>query len=356
MSARSLAAPALAGLLFAAPCQAAGKWHLEASGEALGYSEPVPLVAFINGWHVPLEKGSDASAVLRYSLTAGYGAWRVGRVYQDAYHVEASRAAAVIYHRVSNDLGFAPGETFDAELSVRAARSLGWRLGRVFDAGNFGVVEGGLTRWHGTALIHGRLSAVALALTEDDYRYDGSIDYYYNKDALFGRPERGANGYGWGLDLRWQGRQGPWEWMLKGNNLLASIRWKNALHTSGQFSSAGQETGGFAPTLTGREDRKTLHQHLPADARVELAWHAPRGHRLALGSTWLPSGQSLELKAGHGWKGWSGQAKLLAIPVLGAGVELQGYGLRLAYTADALDFSKARWAEARLSYAWNFAE
>ncbi len=333
---------------------AAADWQVHARSEAAGYSEPVPIYAFIKGWNAPLEGGSDASAVIRHSLTVGYAAWRVSRVYQDLYDVQASRDAARLYHRVANDLPFSPGERFDVDLRVRLSRSLGWRLAHAWQRRGLGELELGITRWHGTSLTEGRLQAQAEALTADDYRYSGSVDYYYGEDFLFDRPEHGASGQGWGVDLRGAGQWGVWYGAFTADNILAQIRWDSALHTEGRFAAIEPQGDQFAPTFSGREDRKTLRQRLPLDASLELGREFSKRQRLGLASRYLPSGESLSLSYSRPWRGLRWGAQIMAAPSLGAGLAVEGYGLKLHYRADALDVADARWLEAGLSWHYRF--
>lgn len=252
--------------------------YVDAQGWA--FSEPVPIDAFADDFHAPLQKGSDAYAWLSVETGVRSGPWRFGYVAQRQYVVEASRDAAVLHHLSQNDLASPPSRRYDARLDVNFYSAQGLRVGHRVSPMQIGEIEVALdpsiVLWRGDDFEDGSLKGVGTSNEAGDLTYRATLRHAYTEDKLFSRRVRTPRGRGASLDLQAEVAMGKaWRAQIETRNLLGRMWWHNAPYTTGALDSDTRQIDGngqvrFDPTLRGFEGYASHRQRLPLFAQITL--------------------------------------------------------------------------------------
>lgn len=348
---------ALAVLMFA-PLAAASELELFADAEAWGFAEPVPIFHYAEDWQAELDGGADGFLYQRYRLGLRTARYEFARISQRIYEVEPSRDTARLYHRVKNELGFAPGERFDLDLRVRHVAMHGIQFGRRFD-----VLEGrftftpALNLWRANSLLDGRIRGTAVAQTDSRFKYQLALDYFYTEDKLLDRRVDRPHGSGASLDLAARYQINAWYVRAEAQDLLGRLQWHDAPFTSGLAKSDNREfdADGFArfkPTFSGREGNRDFNQHLPVRALLGLGFLNPRfGLEGSVRSTPLEAFIGL---AGL-WRPWPdlllGMELITPGPALG--LRLAWKGFHIAYATDASSYKDSNYTSLTIGFNWS---
>ncbi|HHH47303.1 MAG TPA: hypothetical protein ENK51_00225 [Gammaproteobacteria bacterium] len=186
------------------------------------------------------------------------------------------------------------------------------------------------------------LDAQATALADNDYAYDVSVDYAYDKDRLFERQAEAPDGQGLSLDLRAVYAPSA-RITLRATviDLLGAIRWRDAPYTRAAAVSdrQGFDDSGYIivkPAISGIEGYHARYlQRL--EPRLHLAFESGLSERLTTSLQYRHQfGQGLfGLGARTPWReGWAG---VVAWPGLSAlGFELHRHGIEVGITLDEI--------------------
>ncbi|MDH5228563.1 MAG: hypothetical protein OEZ58_08040 [Gammaproteobacteria bacterium] len=137
----------------------------------------------------------------------------------------------------------------------------------------------GLAYLQANYLLQGGLSGEAQFVSEKDYDFQFSVDYFYSEDHIFARQVDRPSGRGYALDVLLQTRlnldQGYLELSWQARDIWGAIFWKNTPRTQAQANSDTKtydENGyvRFLPVLSGRETTENFRQALVSRQKLGL--------------------------------------------------------------------------------------
>ena len=332
----------VAALLFAFGCVSPvwGASGFFARLDSFNYSEPVSLDAALNDWQGRF-RGGDSQWSSQW-LEAGYryDRWSLSALYRRDYWLDFSSDTAELYYRIEHRLPLQDGRRYDVDIkaygfSARGVRG-GWRQRPMPGLS----LTWGLSLFNAGDLLDGRLRGQATALADNDYAYDVSVDYAYDKDRLFDRQADAPGGMGISLDVRVV-YSPPARMTLRATvvDLLGVIRWKDAPYTRATAVSdrQGFDEEGYIivkPAISGIEGYHSRYiQRL--EPRVHLEFEPVINKSLTASLQYrYQYGQGLfGLGARTPWG--EGTAGVLVWPGLSAlGFELRRHGLDMGITLD----------------------
>ena len=310
--------------------------------DSFNYSEPVSLDAALNDWQGRF-RGGDKQWSSQW-LEAGYRhhRWSLSALYRRDYWLDFSRDTAELYYRTEHRLPLQAGRRYEVDIkaygfSARGVRA-GWRQRPLPGLS----LAWGLSLFNAADLLDGRLRGQATALADNDYAYDVSVDYAYDKDRLFERQAEAPDGQGLSLDLRAVYVPSA-RITLRATviDLLGAIRWRDAPYTRATAVSdrQGFDDSGYIivkPAISGIEGYHARYlQRL--EPRLHLAFESILGERLTTSLQYrYQFGQGLfGLGARTPWR--EGSAGVVAWPGLSAlGFELRRHGIAVGITLDEI--------------------
>ncbi len=279
--------------------------------ESFNYSEPVSLDDALNGWQGRF-RGGERQWSSQW-LEAGYRRhdWSLSALYRRDYWLDFSRDSAELYYRTGQRLPLQAGRRYAVDIraygfSARGVRG-GWRQRPLPGLS----LAWGLSLFNAGELLDGRLHGQATALAANDYAYDVSVDYAYDRDRLFERQAAAPGGQGLSLDLRAVYSPSPRLTLrAKVIDLLGAIRWRDAPYTRATAVSdrQGFDDAGYIivkPAISGVEgyhsrylQRLEPRLHLALESAVSDRLTASLHYRYQYGQSLLGLGASTPWRQG----------------------------------------------------------
>lgn len=234
-----------------------------------------------NHWQGSYKSGGENQTVSVW-LEAGVkkNQWSVSTLYREELHLNYDADTAAFYNAIENDREVETGRRYLIDLEASRFRAKGFRVAYQTKATETFKLSIGGSLFHASNLLDGGIQGFAQANGNNDYDYHSAVDYSYDEDLLFDRPNTTApSGIGISLDLQAQWQITP-QWTLDTNirDLAGQIRWKNAPYTEATVTSDTKVTtdDGFIevePTLSGIEGtRSILRQTLRPSGTLDISY------------------------------------------------------------------------------------
>lgn len=234
-----------------------------------------------NHWQGSYKAGGENQTVSVW-LEAGVkkNQWSLSTLYREEQHYNYDDDTADFYNAIENDREVATGRRYIIDLEVSRFRAKGLRLAYQAQTSEKFKLSIGGSLFHASNLLDGSIQGFAQANASNDYDYHAEVDYNYDEDLLFDRPNTTApSGIGVSLDLQAQWQITP-HWKIDTNirDLAGQIRWKNAPYTQATVTSDTKviTDDGFIevnPTLSGIEGtRSTLKQTIKPSGTLDISY------------------------------------------------------------------------------------
>ena len=257
--------------------------------ETFNYIEPVSIHAMTNDWQGHLDSGENALSKRKISWGVNYeNIWGYGWFGREDYFLTFSEDSALIYHQNANDLAIAQNRSHDLLIKVQHARSLGFQffyqtppLPLFKNPNNKLSAKLVVNLMVSDQMIEGKIWGNA-STSDDDYDITAFVDYFYDKDELFGRPlEEDPFGFGSSVDLYIFWDYKSWQFTFAALDAYYRVKWKDAPFTEARISTntKGFDENGFArfdPVLSGIEGNQDYVQSLPLDLYLTARYHLPK--------------------------------------------------------------------------------
>lgn len=261
-------------------------------------SEPVSLSSLDHSWH---EGGFKSGELQSGSVWAEAGIrkgnWWLSGIYRYQQHYEFHTDTADFYQALENTQQLEAGRTYRIDLKSRRFEAHGLRAAYQFNVNDdFSMRLGGGVFYAGK-LQSGTLTGTATALSDREYDYHANVNYLYDEDLLFGRPDiNEPKGYGYAVDVYM-------DWQLSDSvrlnvdvkDVLGQIHWKQAPRTQATVTSDVESIGedGFVdvnPHLSGKEDYQSRFKQglLPyGDIKLRFGMSPKQGKALTITSRFI---------------------------------------------------------------------
>ena len=268
-------------LLFPITAYCNESWIPFSSFETTLLSEPVSLKSLNNEW----KNGNFREGEQQYGdvwIESGMkkGQWGVSALYRQRKQLDFSKDTAELYNIIENTHDLALGKTYQVDLSTQQFSTLGVRGTYSLRPHSRVSLELGASVFKASQLMSGSMLGTARSLSNHDYDYNVDVNYLYDKDVLFDRPnvnKPSGKGYSIGLAGHWQVTSRI-NASIKVKDALAAIYWKDIPYTEANVTSSTKVVGsdGFIKVradLQGQESyRKKFKQSIAASGNTQLSY------------------------------------------------------------------------------------
>ena len=226
--------------------------------------------------------------------------WLLSALYREEYQLDYHPDTADLYNSIENTQTLDTGRTYHVDLQAVRFSAKGIRIAREFTVSPNLKISIGSSLFQSSDLINGHITGLASATSNQDYNFNVDVDYHYNEDTLFDRPNVIASkGTGLSFDLT-----STWKINEKLNlsteikDLVGAIRWRSAPFTKATATSDVKTftPEGFVeiePALQGIEGYDDSYiQHLKPHGDINLSYQYNDRTTALLHSKHYP-GQSL---------------------------------------------------------------
>lgn len=173
------------------------------------------------------------------------GNWHSAVLYRESYRYRFSKDTADLYNSLNNTHTVDAGRLYQVDLNVERFRAQGIRLAYDWMPAEGIQIQFGGSYFQASHLLSGSLTGTAMANSSNDYDYQATVDYAYDKDILFGRsPVNAPHGSGVSLDL-----SGSWtindrlSVSARVKDVYGRIRWRSAPASVGSLTSNTKTIG-----------------------------------------------------------------------------------------------------------------
>lgn len=259
--------------------------------EAFLMSSPISLEGVDSQWRKGSYRGGDYQYGSLWS-EAGVkkGNLSISGIYRQEYQLKFSPDTADYYYGVQHHK-LDPNRTYQVNLEISDYKAKGLRAAKTFQpVGNLSFSLGGSVL-QASGLQAGQLTGSSVSSADGkDHNYSASVNYQYDQDHLFDRPNvQAPQGLGYALDanLHWQATP-KLEVDLAARDLLGEIQWSNVPFTDAQLTSNVKTVGadGFTKikaSLSGKNGYKdTFKQVLKPKLDAKVKYQIDNQGRVAM--------------------------------------------------------------------------
>lgn len=211
------------------------------------YSESVSIDGALHNWRGDFnKKGNKQIGSIWLEAGVKKDSWLLSVLYREEYLLNYHPDTAELYNNLETTKVLDAGRRYHIDLEATRYKASGLRIAHDFTLLPDLTISLGSSLFQSSKLINGSLNGSASALSNQDYDYNINVDYYYDDDALFDRPNvKKPVGTGLSFDLAstWKANENV-DVSLDIKDLVGIIRWKDAPFTR---ATATSDTKSFTP-------------------------------------------------------------------------------------------------------------
>ncbi len=275
------------------------------------------------------------------------------------YNLKFNKDAFELVYNNLNGITPSTVKTYNPQLHASHFSSTGIKLATAHDWSNQLSSKVALSLLNASDLINGDIWGSTTVDNAGSYTGTLYIDYSYDKDKLFKRPDSSAHGIGYALDASMQYTPtDKLHFLLDIRDLLAVIHWNDATYTKAQANTATTTTGAdgslsVKPTLTGVEGVRNVHQRLPARVNFKAVYDLSDGYEAGIAGLYVSNTLLPELLvAKHFNKGQYGLRYDVTSHGLGGYAQVSNFNISLL--SDSLNYKEANRLSLTLRYLKSF--
>ena len=184
---------------------------------------------------------------------------------------KASSDFADLVHSVKQGEQLDVGRNYDLQLSLKGFVADGIEyereLYRYKKDGLYFDLRGTLSLLHGLFLQNAEINGYAKALGKKSYAFLAGMEYYYSSNYIYDLDVDKPTALGYSTDLKIEGGYGKYDFLLKIENLMGYLYWKDTPYSDVHLKSQNEEVdeNGYTkynPTVYGYEGKRRYKQHL----------------------------------------------------------------------------------------------
>ncbi len=245
----------------------------------LAESETVPISAYGRDWQdTRFQDGRRAYSLASLETGARYQGWGASRIWRQYQIMRFSPDSARLYYQIQNRRPLDASRTYTIDIEASLFSAEGIRFFAIPLQRSEIQLEIGLSRFQARSLLNGSLRGAVQSNGPRDYDFQNlMLDYFYARDAVFGRQVIPPTGQGMAFDLRLAWQPSPhWQMELALQDLGAFIDWRQAPYTFARVESDNKryDENGYVrvePTLSGYHAWRDFRQRLPWQGQARLA-------------------------------------------------------------------------------------
>ena len=237
-------------------------------------TDPVSVKGFFDdnwgGNYTPRNGTNLALASARSEIGGTVNGWRIGYIHRLETMVETSRDFVDLIHTVKNSDNLPVGRQYDLNLKINGFQADGLHIAKsipLYTNDDLNIHGGlGISLLRGIRTQQGLINGSATAISDKNYDFYGTVDYYYSSNYLYDLDVKTPSGYGVSTDIGLSADTGKFHGEFVINDLLGFLRWNKATYTNAILTSSTKsyDSNGYvqySPTITGLEITKGHTQH-----------------------------------------------------------------------------------------------
>ena len=239
--------------------------------DSFSYAEILPAMSLIKDtWKGKFHRGEQAFSQNRIQFSYNKDNFVVSLNQRFDYLTIFTSDFAQFIYQDKNKIEHTDNKEIQAKLSVKHLEAFGASIGYKFSPTKNLTITPHFNYWKTTDLTHGKVAGDIFYKQNSLLQGDLLVDYYYERDVLFGRPEESVSDYGTSIDLNI-------DWQITDNlattlelkDLFNEFSWDRVPHTQATVSNLeGRSTR--TPIVQGKENYRSIKQKLPINGEVSV--------------------------------------------------------------------------------------
>lgn len=234
------------------------------------------------GDYTPRNGTNLALASAKSEIGVRHNGWLIGYSHRLETMIEASRDTIDLIHTVQNSDNLPIGKEYNLDLKINGFQADGLHIAHsipLYTSNNFNIHGGiGISLLRGIRLQQGLVNGSATVISDKNYDFYGTTDYYYSDNYLYELGLKMPSGYGASTDI---GINTDWEMFhveLVLNDLLGFLKWNKTPYTHAILTSdtKSYDSKGYieySPTVKGIETTKAHTQYLDSKGFAMLQYN-----------------------------------------------------------------------------------
>lgn len=220
----------------------------------------------------------------------------IGYTYRHDVFISASHDLTVLNYLTKNKLDLPTGQEFNLSLSIDGFEAHGIVLGKEYTY--ILHEESSLSLSLATSFLYARnmqqgtLSGTAIALSEKDYDFYATADYYYTYNYLYDLNIDQSTGFGFTTHLSLAYEYKDFSMLFIANDIFGKIYWDSLPYSYVEMNSNNKyyDENGYVhynPTISGLETQESFTQTLPVKLHLQANYLIKEKYTVGMGLQYM---------------------------------------------------------------------